>query len=240
MTDATAQPGKLTDAAKDVSCQPETAATVTLREKSPSKSLHSPAASPRSSPAAQSRPGSASVLRSPVSWFNRTTSSSGSGNPKHSLLAMVPSQPLSRPTGSASPSPAGQLQPPSIPALEQLKQSEALSSIPELPASLAAAAEQPGAAAAEQPGAAPAPSSQSDASHLRPESGAATNDKGELHASQLSRAQKQAKRDKRLRKTEASMRWQLMRKLANISADVEMLNHEVQQLLDTPTFEYEC
>ena len=30
-----------------------------------------------------------------------------------------------------------------------------------------------------------------------------------------------------LRKTEASMRWQLMRKLADISADVELLNHEV-------------
>ena len=30
-----------------------------------------------------------------------------------------------------------------------------------------------------------------------------------------------------MRKTEANMRWQLMRKLADISADVELLNHEV-------------
>ena len=39
--------------------------------------------------------------------------------------------------------------------------------------------------------------------------------------------EKQMKRDKRMRKTEAKMRWQLMRRLANISSDVELLNHEV-------------
>ena len=77
------------------------------------------------------------------------------------------------------------------------------------------------------------PSSQTDASLLRPEAGHVAENKNDLHASQHSKAQKQAKRDKRLRKTEASMRWQLMRKLANISADVEMLNHEVQQVLLT-------
>ncbi|KAL0051058.1 hypothetical protein WJX82_001222 [Trebouxia sp. C0006] len=91
------------------------------------------AASPGSLPQTLSRPPSGSAFRSPASWFNRTTSSTTGSNPKHSLLAMVPSQPLSRPTASAPPSPASHLQPPTIPALDDLKQTEELSTLAAAP-----------------------------------------------------------------------------------------------------------
>ncbi|KAL0026079.1 hypothetical protein WJX79_007769 [Trebouxia sp. C0005] len=91
------------------------------------------AASPGSLPQTQSRPASGPAFRSPASWFNRTTSSANGSNPKHSLLAVVPSQPLSRPIASAPPSPASHLQPPTIPALDDLKQTEEFSTLAAAP-----------------------------------------------------------------------------------------------------------
>ena len=128
---------------------------------------------------------------------------------------MVPSQPLSRPAASAPPSPASHLQPPTIPALDDLKQTEELSILAGVPVSSTTPVS-PVSAAAQPAGQDQNPESDSkvDAVKQDPE-GAEPS------------ASKQAKRDKRLRKTEASMRWQLMRKLADISADVELLNHEV-------------
>ena len=127
---------------------------------------------------------------------------------------MVPSQPLTRPTASAPPSPPSHLQPPTIPALDQLKQNHASATLPAAPASTAAT--EPTSTAL-QLGDQPAALSQ------KPESDS-NADTGKQQEPDVS---KQAKRDKRLRKTEANMRWQLMRKLADISADVELLNHEV-------------
>jgi len=173
------------------------------------------AASPGSLPQTLSRPTSGPAFRSPASWFNRTTSSATGSNPKHSLLAMVPSQPLSRPTASAPPSPASHLQPPTIPALDDLKQTEDFTTLAAAPTSSTAPAS-PLSAAAQPAGWSQKPESDSKVDAV----------KQDPEGAQPS-ASKQAKRDKRLRKTEANMRWQLMRKLADISADVELLNHEV-------------
>lgn len=171
------------------------------------------AASPGSLPQTQSRPTNGPAFRSPASWFNRTSSATGSHH-KHSLLAMVPSQPLSRPTASAPPSPASHLLPPAIPALDGMKQTEELSTSAAAPVSSTA----PGSPASAAPaGQNPESDSKVDAVKQDPE-GAKPS------------ASKQAKRDKRLRKAEANMRWQLMRKLADISADVELLNHEVTRI----------
>jgi len=173
------------------------------------------AASPGSLPQTLSRPTSGSAFRSPASWFNRTTSSTTGNNPKHSLLAMVPSQPLSRPTASAPPSPASHLQPPTIPALDDLKQTEEFSTLAAAPVSSTAPVS-PVSAAAQ-----PAGQDQDQNPESDSKVDAVKQEGAEPSAS------KKAKRDKRLRKTEANMRWQLMRKLADISADVELLNHEV-------------
>ena len=154
-----------------------------------------------------SRPASAQGFRSPSSWFNRTSSSTSSGHLKHSLLDMVPSQPLNRPLSSAPPSPASQLQPPTIPALEQLKQRPDSASMAEASA--------------------PSPVSPQTSALKDPADGA-EGSKDAKHEQQAEATdEKQMKRDKRMRKTEAKMRWQLMRRLANISSDVELLNHEV-------------
>lgn len=171
-------------------------------------------ASPGNLPQTGSRPATASAFRSPASWFNRTSSPASGSNPKHSLLAMVPSQPLTRPTASAPPSPPSHLQPPTIPALDQLKQNNASATLPAAPASTAATEPISAALQIGDQSAAPSQKPESD-------SNADTAKQQEPDASKL------AKRDKRLRKTEANMRWQLMRKLADISADVELLNHEV-------------
>ncbi|KAL0031566.1 hypothetical protein WJX77_007539 [Trebouxia sp. C0004] len=183
------------------------------------EALHpSRAASPGSLPQTLSHPTSGPAFRSPASWFNRTTSSATGSNPKHSLLAMVPSQPLSRPTQSAPPSPASHLQPPTIPALDDLKHTEEFSTLPAAPVCSTAPAS-PVLAAAQ-----PAGQNQNTESDSKVDAGKQDPEGAELAAS------KQAKRDKRLRKTEANMRWQLMRKLAEISADVELLNHEVTRI----------
>ena len=159
-----------------------------------------------------SRPVSAQGFRSPSSWFNRTSSSASSGHLKHSLLDMVPSQPLSRPISSAPPSPASQLQPPTVPALEQLKQ-------------------QPGSAKVTE-ASAPSPVSPPTSAQKEPAAEFAEGAKGSKDAKHEQRAEatdeKQMKREKRMRKSEANMRWQLMRRLADISSDVELLNHEVR------------
>lgn len=146
-----------------------------------------------------SRPVSAQGFRSPSSWFNRTSSTTSSGHLKHSLLDMVPSQPLSRPISPAPPSPASQLQPPTIPAPSPV--SPLVSTPKESAAVLEGNAEH--AEGSKQP---------------QGEQGTETMD------------EKQTKRNKRMRKTEAKMRWQLMRRLADISSDVELLNHEVSHL----------
>ena len=173
------------------------------------------AASPGSLPQTLSRPTSGPAFRSPASWFNRTTSSTTGSNPKHSLLAMVPSQPLSRPTASAPPSPASHLQPPTIPALDDLKQTEEFSTLAAAPVSSTAPVS-PVSAAAQPAGQNQNPESDSKVDAVKQDAEGAEPS-----------ASKQAKKYKRLRKTEATMRWQLMRKLADISADVELLNHEV-------------
>ena len=153
-----------------------------------------------------SRPASAQGFRSPSSWFNRTSSSTSSGHLKHSLLDMVPSQPLNRPISSAPPSPASQLQPPTIPAL-QLTQPQGSMKMAEASA--------------------PSPVSPQTSALKEPAEGA-EGSKGAKHEQKAeARDEKQMKRDKRMRKTEANMRWQLMRRLADISSDVELLNHEV-------------
>lgn len=169
-------------------------------------------ASPASLPG---RPASAQGFRSPSSWFNRTSSSTSSGHPKHSLLAMVPSQPLNRPIGSAPPSPAGPLQPPTIPALDQLKQPSGSAS----PAQVAPPLQQ--VSAPKDPATAPTKDQE-----VHAEQAEASKDLQPGQTSEANQA-KQLKRDRRMRKTEASMRWQLMRRLAEISSDVELLNHEV-------------
>ena len=153
-----------------------------------------------------SRPASAQGFRSPSSWFNRTSSSTSS-HLKHSLLDMVPSQPLNRPISSAPPSPASQLQPPTIPALEQLKQ-------------------RPGSAKVAE-ASAPSPVSPQTSLQKEPAEGAEGSKDAKLEQKAEATDEKQMKRDKRMRKTEAKMRWQLMRRLADISSDVELLNHEV-------------
>ena len=154
-----------------------------------------------------SRPASAQGFRSPSSWFNLTSSSTSSGHLKHSLLDMVPSQPLNRPISSAPPSPASQLQPPTIPSLEQLTQPRGSIKVAEASA--------------------PSPVSPQTSALKEPAEGA-EGSKGAKHEQKTEATdEKQMKRDKRMRKTEANMRWQLMRRLADISSDVELLNHEV-------------
>ena len=178
------------------------------------------AVSPGSLP---SRPASAHGFRSPSSWFNRTSSSPNSGHPKHSLLAMVPSQPLNRPLGSAPPSPASQMQPPSLPALQQSKQPQRSASMADAPVPSPVS---PQTSPQAGPAAAPSHAQPASPEHADADAGAdAQNDQG----IKISDA-KQEKRDRRMRKTEANMRWQLMRRLADISSDVELLNHEVCSL----------
>lgn len=185
----------------------------------------SQAASPASLPQTQSRLATGQGFRSSASWFNRTTNSASGSDPKHSLLAMVPSQPLTRPTASAPPSPASQLQPPTIPVLDELKQPEPASLLG-APASMLAAPGQLVSAA--QPGDQSAEQSQQPKASINAQG--EQQEQQEANDAEASES-KQAKRDKRLRKTEANMRWQLMRKLADISADVELLNHEVLHLM---------
>lgn len=158
-----------------------------------------------------SRPASAQGFRSPSSWFNRTWSSTSSGHLKHSLLDMVPSQPLNRPISSAPPSPASQLQPPTIPALEQLKQRPGSAIVAEAPAPSPVS---PQTSAPKELAAEHAEGAQGS-KDAKQEQGAGATD------------EKRIKKDRRMRKTEANMRWQLMRRLADISSDVELLNHEV-------------
>ena len=169
-----------------------------------------------------SRPASAQGYRSPSSWFNCTSSSTSSGHPKHSLLAMVPSQPLNRPLGSAPPSPASQLQPPSLPALESSKQP---SNIPSLAAALAPSPVSPKVVVPTETSAVP-----NDAKAVSTEVAEASKDIQDKQ-SVAADSTRQLKRDRRMRKTEASICWQLMRRLADISSDVELLNHEVSCLL---------
>lgn len=159
------------------------------------------------------RPVSAQGFRSPSSWFNRTSSSTSSGHLKHSLLDMVPSQPLIRPLSSAPPSPASHLQPPTIPALEQLKPRPGSASMVEPPAALPVSA---------QISAPQGPAADHEASARLAEGSKAQRDQKAEATNE-----KKLNRDRRMRKTEAKMRWQLMRRLADVSSDVELLNHEV-------------
>lgn len=177
------------------------------------------AASPGSVSATGPRSATSPALRSPASWFNCSTSSAGGSHIKHSLLAMVPSQPLTRPTASASPSPVGQLQPPTIPALDQLKQPETTGKLPA--SSTVSASQLPVAPHLEDQAAAQNHRSAADGNIE------ADNQQSDVLNNAQASDSKRMKRDKRMRKTEANMRWQLMRKLADISADVELLNHEV-------------
>lgn len=180
------------------------AADVTMAQESQAPRAVSPNTLP-------SRPASAQGFRSPSSWFNRTSSSTSSGHLKHSLLDMVPSQPLNRPISSAPPSPASQLQPPTIPALEQLKQGSGSARLAEAPAPSPMS---------------PQTSAPKELAAEHAEGAQGTKDAKQEQVAGLT-DEKRMKKDRRMRKTEANMRWQLMRRLADISSDVELLNHEV-------------
>ena len=163
-----------------------------------------------------------SVVKGPPSWFQRSSTPTGtSSTVKHSLLAMVPSQPLSRPSSATPPSPARNLQPPSIPALAQTKlPSPTVTGSP-------AVSEQDAKPQVQQQATVPGilAQAQEDTAHLEQDNAAKTIQSQQETEQQI--ADKTLRRDKRVQKTAASMHWQLMRRLAEISTDVEMLNHEV-------------
>lgn len=159
---------------------------------------------------------------SPATWFQRSVAPAGpSSHVKHSLLAMVPSQPLSRPSSATPPSPAQNMQPPSLPALTQPKlpsPAVAEDAISQLPVPQQA----PGAQQQQRSTSAAAPEI------AQPATGHAClsqQDSGQQAVN------KKRRRERRIQKTAAAMQWQLKRRLADISTDVEMLNHEVSLAL---------
>ena len=215
------------------------------REPSPfaaqAHSLAAATAAPVSSAASPLAGGVAGpVFKSPASWFQRSNpSATTSSTVKHSLLAMIPSRPLSRPSSAAPPSPARNLQPPSIPALDQAKQSPSpkatvstLSALPQ-PA-MQQQQQQPQQQQQQQPQLQQQPQQQQqDAADVGQQEEAGAEQGNPMLAVQSQPetdpqlASKKARRDRRIQKTAASMHWQLMKRLAEISTDVEVLNHEV-------------
>lgn len=164
------------------------------------------------------------TFKSPASWFQRSTPTGTSSAVKQSLLAMVPPQPLTRPSSATSPSPARSLQPSSLPELAQ----------PKVPSP--ADRTKPSAAEAEQANkqqqqpqiqTGPDTTTLEQADEADPQQGSPVLSLQAQQEDEQQLAKKQLRRDKRIQKTAASMHWQLMRRLADISTDVEMLNHEV-------------
>lgn len=167
-----------------------------------------------------------SVVKGPPSWFQRSSTPTGtSSTVKHSLLAMVPSQPLSRPSSATPPSPARNLQPPSIPAFAQTKLPSP--TLPETVAGSHAVSEQDAKPQMQQQATVPGMSAQAQEDTAHPEQDNAVKTIQSQQETEQQIADKTLRRDRRVQKTAASMHWQLMRRLAEISTDVEMLNHEV-------------
>ena len=174
------------------------------------------------------------AFKAPASWFQRSSTPTGtSSTVKHSLLAMVPSQPLSRPSSATPPSPAGNLQPPSIPALVQTKLPSA--AVPEIVFGSPAVLEEDTKAQVQQLAAVPGTLVQAQADAVRPQQDIAVRPAQSPQETEQQIADKKLRRDKRVHKTAASMHWQLMRRLAEISTDIEMLNHEVSTACFTTT-----
>lgn len=198
------------------------ASQVTLAEQTGSRDVQAPTTT--AAPPADSVD-LGQTRKSPASWFQLSGTPTGtSPTVKHSLLAMVPSQPLSRPSSATPPSPAPKLQPPSITAFTQPALPVPAASEP---ASAAASVPQQDSKEQQQHTASPTRAVAKQEQQASPQQGDPVAIGQSQHETEQQISNKKLRRDKRIQKTAATMHWQLMRRLADISTDVEMLNHEV-------------